>query len=89
MDRRKFLRFLGFGTVGVVAVSVVPHISANELITKKIEGPVSYYTGNTNLNPPRICCPIKEHWKNKQEDCLGCKSSWAVAKGFPRKHKII
>ncbi len=53
---------------GIVTESVVSDLVGNGGIGGEAFGPVAYYTGNTDLNPPDI-------------------RAWAVARGFPRKHR--
>jgi hypothetical protein len=53
---------------GIVTESVVSDLVGNGGIGGESFGPVAYYTGNTDLNPPDI-------------------RAWAVARGFPRKHR--
>jgi len=53
---------------GVVTESIVSGIIDEGNIGGEQFGPISYYTGNTDLNPPDI-------------------RAWAVARGFPRKHR--
>ena len=53
---------------GIVTESVVSTLIDQGNIGGESFGPVSYYTGNTDLNPPDL-------------------RAWAVARGFPRKHR--
>lgn len=53
---------------GIVTESIVSELIGNGGIGGEAFGPIAYYTGNTDLNPPDI-------------------RAWAVARGFPRKHR--
>lgn len=53
---------------GVVTESIVSDLIGQGGIGGEAFGPVAYFTGNTDLNPPDI-------------------RAWAVARGFPRKHR--
>lgn len=59
---------MDFGN-GIVTESVVAGLIGNDAgISGEQFGPISYYTGNQDLNPPDL-------------------RAWAVARGFPRKHR--
>jgi hypothetical protein len=53
---------------GIVTESIVASLVGNSQFGGEQVGPLSYYTGNEDLNPPDV-------------------TAWAVARGFPRKHR--
>lgn len=53
---------------GIVTESIVSPLIGHGGIGGESFGPIAYFTGNENLNPPDIV-------------------AWAVARGFPRKHR--
>lgn len=82
MNRRKFLEMLGVGVASAVVVAATGKAVVAE------DKPIAYYTGSTELNPPRLTCFLHPRKEDRVESCYGCLNSWSVVRGFPRKHKI-